>query len=139
MTRKQRSVSTTDPPADDACVPALMTPRRLAGELERIALEVARQEHRLKRLAAYVDSQSFPALAETLGDVADGLAELGGRVLVGSSCPSSPGATSRRGATATPCSSGSRPRRAARTGRRWGSATWSSRTGWPTPSSAAGT
>jgi hypothetical protein len=70
-------------PADDSIEPALTTPRRFAGELERLALDLARGQHRLRRLAPYVDCSRFGDLAGDLATIVDQLGTLAGRVLVG--------------------------------------------------------
>jgi hypothetical protein len=72
-----------EPPADDSIEPALTTPRRLAGEIERIAAELGRLGLRLRRTTAYLDHAPAKTLAEEVAAVAGRLADLSGEVLVG--------------------------------------------------------
>jgi hypothetical protein len=68
---------------DDEPGPALQTPRRLAGQIERIYLDLARARGRLVGVSCYLESPRARELGQVLDDVVDSLAELRGRILSG--------------------------------------------------------
>lgn len=70
-------------PPDETADCVVMTPRRLADELERISLLISRAQLKMRRLCPYVDSLSFYNVANSLAVQVAELGRLSGDVLVG--------------------------------------------------------
>jgi hypothetical protein len=71
------------PPADDSIEPALLTPRRMAGQLEALILGLYRVATGLRGLSGYVDQRQFDLLAKETEDMAVTIARLRSDVLIG--------------------------------------------------------
>ena len=77
-----RAKSPDDSPADDSIEPALMTPRRLAADFERLGRDVAALGVRAHRNRIYVDSKRVQSLSERFRELAEECAEVAGEILL---------------------------------------------------------